>query len=137
MLLRLTHPAHPTHPAYPPAHLAHPAHPLPHPLGGKGSRFHAMPIDTIEPFSQRIRKLVYGRADGMPNSLESMVNGPGVQVHDVLAPESNNANSCLRKSKDPEASLSRLYYVGEKLPTSITRKDARKTKKSYENVQKN
>jgi hypothetical protein len=32
-----------------------------------------MPIGTIETINQRIRKLVYGRADGMPNSLESMV----------------------------------------------------------------
>ena len=60
MLLRLTHPTHP-------------AHPSPHPSGGKGPRFHAMPIGRIETISQRIRKLVYGRADGMPNSLESMV----------------------------------------------------------------
>ncbi|KFY19634.1 hypothetical protein V491_04316 [Pseudogymnoascus sp. VKM F-3775] len=62
--LCLTHPTHP----------AHPAHPSPHPSGGKGPRFHAMPIGTIETISQRIRKLVYGRADGMPNSLESMVD---------------------------------------------------------------
>ncbi|OAF59913.1 hypothetical protein VC83_03108 [Pseudogymnoascus destructans] len=33
----------------------------------------AMPIGTIETIIQRIRKLVCGRADGMPNSLESMV----------------------------------------------------------------
>jgi hypothetical protein len=32
-----------------------------------------MPIGTIETISQRIRKLVSGRADGVPNSLESMV----------------------------------------------------------------
>jgi hypothetical protein len=32
-----------------------------------------MPIGTIETIIQRIRKLVYGKADGMPNSLESMV----------------------------------------------------------------
>jgi hypothetical protein len=32
-----------------------------------------MSIGTIETFVQVLRKLVYGRADGMPNSLESMV----------------------------------------------------------------
>jgi hypothetical protein len=78
MLLRLTHPAHPTPltlrtlltPKLTQLTLAHPS---PHPSGGKGPRFRAMPIGTIETIIQRIRKLVYGRADGMPNSLESMV----------------------------------------------------------------
>jgi hypothetical protein len=32
-----------------------------------------MPIGTIETINVMLRKLVYGRADGMPNSLESMV----------------------------------------------------------------
>ncbi|KFY94042.1 hypothetical protein V500_03454 [Pseudogymnoascus sp. VKM F-4518 (FW-2643)] len=53
--------------------LTRPAHPPAHPLSGKGPRFRAMPIGTIEAIIQRIRRLVYGRADGMPNSLESMV----------------------------------------------------------------
>ena len=44
-----------------------------HPLGSKGPRFRAMPNGAIETVIQRIRKLVYGRADRMPNSLESMV----------------------------------------------------------------
>ncbi|KFY82656.1 hypothetical protein V498_08517 [Pseudogymnoascus sp. VKM F-4517 (FW-2822)] len=54
-------------------HPAHPAHPRFTPYGGKGLRFHAMPISTIESKEQVDYKLVYGRADGMPNSLESMV----------------------------------------------------------------
>ena len=49
------------------------ASPSLHPSGGKGPRFRAMPIDTIETIIRRIRKLMYGRADGMPSSLESMV----------------------------------------------------------------
>jgi hypothetical protein len=40
---------------------------------GKGLKFHAMPIGTIETTIQVIMELVYGRADGMPNSLQSMV----------------------------------------------------------------
>ena len=32
-----------------------------------------MPIGTIESINPLNYKLVYGRADGMPNSLESMV----------------------------------------------------------------
>ena len=36
-------------------------------------RFRAMPIGTIETITQSIRKLVYGKADGMPNSLEFTV----------------------------------------------------------------
>jgi hypothetical protein len=32
-----------------------------------------MPISTIESINPLDYKLVYGRADGMPNSLESMV----------------------------------------------------------------
>jgi hypothetical protein len=39
-----------------------------------------MPIGTIESNKQVDYKLVYGRADGMPNSLESMV------VCDVMLP---------------------------------------------------
>ncbi|KFZ17996.1 hypothetical protein V501_01427 [Pseudogymnoascus sp. VKM F-4519 (FW-2642)] len=37
------------------------------------SGFHAMPISTIKSKKQVDYKLVYSRADGMPNSLESMV----------------------------------------------------------------
>jgi hypothetical protein len=40
---------------------------------GKGLKFHAMPIGTIETVIQVVLELVYGRADGMPNSLQSMV----------------------------------------------------------------
>jgi hypothetical protein len=40
---------------------------------GKGLEFHAMPIGTIETVIQVVLELVYGRADGMPNSLQSVV----------------------------------------------------------------
>jgi hypothetical protein len=49
------------------------ASPKDHPLGGKGLRTQAMPIGTIGSKTQLNLELVYGRADGMPNSLESMV----------------------------------------------------------------
>jgi hypothetical protein len=50
----------------------HPEHPCLAPQGGKGLRFHAMPIGTTESKKQVDYKLVYGRADGMPDSLGSM-----------------------------------------------------------------
>jgi hypothetical protein len=49
------------------------AHPPPHPSGGKGPRLRAMLISTIETINLMLRKLVYGRADVMSNSLESIV----------------------------------------------------------------
>ena len=33
-----------------------------------------MPIGTIETINLMLRKLVYGRADGMPNSLPSVID---------------------------------------------------------------
>ncbi|KFY85218.1 hypothetical protein V500_08610 [Pseudogymnoascus sp. VKM F-4518 (FW-2643)] len=42
-------------------------------VGGKGLRFHRMPMGTVETINPIIRELVYDRADGMPNSLEPMV----------------------------------------------------------------
>lgn len=40
---------------------------------GKGLRFHDMSIRTIDSIKPLNYKLVYDRADGMPNLLESVV----------------------------------------------------------------